>query len=227
VLAGEAAFSPAAVQRPVASLLPPAERRRCAPSVAWALVVAQEAVAQSGLDAGKFAVVFASSDGDGDIVHRLCTALATPAAAVSPTDFHNSVHNAATGYWSIGAHSQAPSTAICAYDGSFAAGLLEAACQIAVDTRPVLLVVVDLPYPPPLAPHRPVRHGFAAALALEPGAGLEIALDDGTPSALPLGDFQGNAAAACLPLLAALARPGEALIRLPFAERALQVQKKA
>ncbi len=83
-------------------------------------------------------MVFASSDGDGDIVHRLCTALATPAAAVSPTDFHNSVHNAATGYWSIGAHSQAPSTAICAYDGSFSAGLLEAACQIAVEARPVL-----------------------------------------------------------------------------------------
>ena len=44
---------------------------------------------------------------------------------------------------------------------------------------------------------------------------------------LPWGEFQGNAAAACLPLLAALARPGEALIRLPFAERALQVHKQA
>ena len=227
MLSGEAAFTPTAVQRPVATLLPPAERRRCAPSVAWALAVSQEAVTQSALDAGAFAVVFASSDGDGDIVHRLCTALATPAAAVSPTDFHNSVHNAATGYWSIGAHSQAPSTAICAFDGSFSAGLLEAACQIAVEARPVLLVVVDLPYPPPLAPHRPVRHGFAAALALEPGAALQISLDDGTPSAPPFGDFQGNAAAACLPLLAALARPGEALVRLPFAERTLLVRKQA
>ena len=227
VLCGEAAFTPTPVQRPVASLLPPAERRRCAPSVAWTLAVAQEAVAQSGLDAGAFAVVLASSDGDGDIVHRLCAALATPAAAVSPTDFHNSVHNAATGYWSIGAHSQAPSTAICAYDGSFSAGLLEAACQITVEARPVLLVAVDLPYPPPLAPHRPVRHGFAAALALVPGTALEISLDDGMADTLPWGEFQGNAAAACLPLLAALARPGEAFIRLPFAERALQVHKQA
>jgi hypothetical protein len=226
VLSGEAAFTPTPVQRPVASLLPPAERRRCAPSVAWTLAVAQEAVAQSGLDAGAFAVVFASSDGDGDIVHRLCTALATPAAAVSPTDFHNSVHNAATGYWSIGAHSQAPSTAICAYDGSFSAGLLEAACQIAIEKRPVLLVTVDLPYPPPLAPHRPVRHGFAAALALEPGAGLEVTLDGAAPDSLPLKDFEGNAAAAALLLLAALARPGEALVRLPLTERSLQVRKR-
>jgi len=227
VLAGAAAFEPSAVQRPAISLLPPAERRRCAPSVAWALAVAQEAVASSGLDAGTLAVVFVSSDGDGDIVHRLCSALATPAAAVSPTDFHNSVHNAATGYWSIGAHSQAASTALCAYDASFAAGLLEAACQIATEQRPVLLVAVDLPYPAPLARLRPVRHGLAVALALAPGAGLEISLDDGAPSGLPaaLREFEGNASAACLPLLAALARPEQARVRLPFAERVLQVRK--
>ena len=225
MLAGAAAFEPSAVQRPAISLLPPAERRRCAPSVAWALAVAQEAVAGSGLDAGAFGVVFVSSDGDGDIVHRLCSALATPAAAVSPTDFHNSVHNAATGYWSIGAHSQAASTALCAYDGSFAAGLLEAACQIAIEKRPVLLIAVDLPYPPPLAPHRSVRHGFAAALVMVPGTGLEISLDGSEPTAPPMRDFEGNASAACLPLLAALARPGEALVRLPLAGRVLQVRK--
>ena len=225
MLSGAAAFEPSAVPRPAISLLPPAERRRCAPSVAWALAVAQEAVASAGLDAGALSVVFVSSDGDGDIVHRLCTALATPAAAVSPTDFHNSVHNAATGYWSIGAHSQAASTALCAYDGSFAAGLLEAACQIAIEKRPVLLMAVDLPYPPPLAPHRPVLHGLAVALVLEPGTGLEISLEGSEPTPPPIGVFQGNASAACLPLLAALARPGEALVRLPLAGRVLQVRK--
>jgi len=226
VLSGAAAFEPSAVQRPAVSLLPPAERRRCAPSVAWALAVAQEAVAGCGLDAGALAVVFASSDGDGEIVHRLCSALATPAAAVSPTDFHNSVHNAATGYWSIGAHSPAASTALCAYDGSFAAGLLEAACQIALEKQPVLLMAVDLPYPAPLAAHRPVRHGFAAALVLEPGSGLEISLEAGEPTPPPMRDFEGNASAACLPLLAALARPGEAVVRLPFSERTLLVRKR-
>ena len=224
VLSGEAAFNPAPVPRPTLNLLPPAERRRCAPSVTWALAVAQEAVTASGLDAGAFAVVFVSSDGDGDIVHRLCTALAAPAAAVSPTDFHNSVHNAATGYWSIGVHSSAPSTALCAYDSSFAAGLLEAACQIATEARPVLLVAVDLPYPPPLAAHRPVQHGFAAALALVPGFGLEISLEEGQPSGSPLEEFKGNAAAACLPLLAALARPGSAAVRLPMTGSVLQVR---
>ena len=229
MLSGAQDFVPKPVAKPAVSLLPPAERRRAAPSVAWSLAVAQEAAANSGLDAGAFAVVFVSSDGDGDIVHRICTALATPAAAVSPTDFHNSVHNAATGYWSIGAHSMAASTALCAYDSSFAAGLLEAACQIAIEKRPVLLVAVDLPYPPPLAPHRPVRHGFAAALALEPGSQWTVSVEAGTPSALPRGleTFEGNAAAAGLPLFAALARPGAAEVRLPLGEGTLRVAQRA
>jgi len=225
VLAGEAPFEPQPVARPNVTVLPPAERRRAAPSVAWSLAVAQEAVASSGLDAGELAVVFVSSDGDGDIVHRLCTALAAPGAQVSPTDFHNSVHNAATGYWSIGAHSTAPSTAMCAFDGSFAAGLLEAATQVQAEAKAVLLVAVDLPYPPPLAAHRPVRHGFATALVLTPGSELDVSLDAGAATPLPLPEFDGNAAAACLPLLAALARPGAADIRLPYAESALRVRK--
>lgn len=189
--------------------------------------MAQEAAASSGISREEFCVVFVSSDGDGDIVHRLCTALATPAAEVSPTDFHNSVHNAATGYWSIGTHSSAPSSALCAYDSSFAAGLLEAACQATTEARRVLLVAVDLPYPVPLAAYRPVRHGFAAALALEHGTDLEISLDDGEPTAMPAGleGFAGNAAAACLPLLAALARPGAAVVRMPLHEGVLQVRK--
>lgn len=227
MLAGEAAFEPRAVARPAVSLLPPAERRRCAPSVAWALAAGQEALAHSGLAAGELAVVFASSDGDGDIVHRLCTALAAPGAAVSPTDFHNSVHNAATGYWSIGTHSPAPSTALCAYDGSFAAGLLEAATQVRADARPVLLIAVDLPYPPALAVHRPSRHGMAAALVLEPGTALELSLEEGAPTPLPLREFAGNATAWSLALLAALARPGGATVRLPLAEGVLEVRKRA
>jgi hypothetical protein len=227
VLAGEAPFEARPVQRPNVTVLPPAERRRAAPSVAWSLAVAQEALASSGLDAGGLAMVFVSSDGDGDIVHRLCTALAAPGAQVSPTDFHNSVHNAATGYWSIGAHSTAPSTAMCAFDASFAAGLLEAAAQVQAEGKPVLLVAVDLPYPPPLAPHRPVRHGFAAALVLVPDGEWDVALGEGAPTPLPLREFTGNAAAACLPLLAALARPGPADIRLPYAESVLRVRTPA
>ena len=49
---------------------------------------------------------------------------------VSPTRFHNSVHNAAAGYWTIGAGAMQPATAISAFDASFAQGLLEAMVQL-------------------------------------------------------------------------------------------------
>lgn len=224
VLSGREAFRPATPPRPAITLLPAAERRRCAALVAWALATGQEAVAHAGLSAEAFALVFASSDGDGDIVHRLCSALASPGAQVSPTDFHNSVHNAATGYWSIGVHSRAPSTALCAYDGSFAAGLLEAACQVTAEACSVLLVAADLPYPSPLDVHHPVRHGFAAALALGAGTELDIGVEeDGEPTPSPLAEFKGNAAAAALPLLAALARGRKTTVRLPLAAGTLRV----
>jgi hypothetical protein len=41
-----------------------------------------------------------------------------------------------------------------------------------------------------------------------------------------LESFQGNAAAAGLPLLAALARPGAAEVRLPLGEGTLRVAKR-
>ena len=46
---------------------------------------------------------------------------------LSPTRFHNSVHNAPAGYWSIATQSREPSTSLCRDDESFQAALLEAA----------------------------------------------------------------------------------------------------
>ena len=63
---------------------------------------------------------------------------------MSPTKFHNSVHNAAAGYWTIGTGCMAPSNSLSGYECSFAAGLLEAAAQCAADRRPVLLVGFDV-----------------------------------------------------------------------------------
>ena len=159
------------------ALLPPAERRRCAPSVAWALAVAQEAVAHAGLQAptrSPWCSPRATATATSCIASA--RALATPAAAISPTRFHNSVHNAAAGYWSIGAHSQRRVHRVCALRRLVrrrpARGGLpdrrRSAPGAAGGGRPAL----------PAAARRRTgrsRHGFAAALALEPGAGLEVA----------------------------------------------------
>src|SRR3546814_14100027 len=88
------------------------------------------------------------------IRQRISAELATPERIVSPTDLHNSVHNAAAGYWGIGTGSRAPSTTLAGYDASFALGLLEAGLQVVGDRRAGLLVVFDVAAREPLLPAR-------------------------------------------------------------------------
>src|SRR5207237_7307321 len=158
------AYSPTVV--PPTELLPAAERRRAGMPVKLALAVGREGFLDAGCDPAITAAVFSSSSGDGEILHRICEALATPAREVSPTSFLSSVHNVAAGYWSIATQCREPSTSLCVYDASFTAGLLEAATQVAVERRPVVLVAYDQPYPEPLRTARAVSEKFAVALLL-------------------------------------------------------------
>jgi hypothetical protein len=180
-----------------------------------AIGVAHEAV---GGVAADVATVFTSSGNDGDNCHELCSALASVAREVSPTRFMNSVHNAAAGYWSLAAHSMRPATALCAYDGSFSAGLLEALTQVRALREPVLLVAYDADYPEPLRAVRPIPDGFATALLLTPAddsaafATLELRLTDEPATMLPDAPLEALRraipAARSLPLLTLLARIG-------------------
>ena len=97
VLRGVTAYIPASVGTVQSDLLPANERRRAPLGVRLALRAAQDATAESTLAPATLASVFASSDADIEIIHRICFALTDTARAVSPTDFHNSVHNAASG----------------------------------------------------------------------------------------------------------------------------------
>ena len=155
---------------PVPEGLPPAERRRLGRVVKLALAVGLEATSRAGADPATLAAVFASSGGDGYNCHEICQALSLDERLISPTRFHNSVHNAAAGYWSIATRSQAASNALCAFDASFAAGLLEAVVQVVVERRQVLLVAYDAQYPPPLFAKRPIPEAFGVAFLLAPTA---------------------------------------------------------
>jgi hypothetical protein len=213
VLAGRVRLMAARTVVPMPPQLPAAERRRAGRVLRIAVAVAGEA---AGDAAGALATVFTSSGGDGDNCHQLCAALATAQREISPTRFMNSVHNAASGYWSIAARSPRPATALCAHDGSFAAGLLEAAAQVGTTDEPVLLVAYDADYPEPLRSVRPIPDCFATALLLAPASGgeglarLEIRLTQAPATALAdpqLETLRGAIPAArSLPLLAALAR---------------------
>src|SRR6188508_2607426 len=171
VLRGMRPFYFDSLPDPDAGLLPANERRRSTVGVRWALHVAQEAMAQSRLDPRDVATVFASSGGEMGVLDQLCRALATTERIISPTLFHQSVHNTAAGYWGIATAGQQSSTALSCYDDSFAAGLLEAATVVCVEQRPVLLVAYDLVVPEPLSQARPITEGFAVALVLTPPSG--------------------------------------------------------
>ena len=200
---------PGPISRSIPDMLSAAERRRSSPSARLAMMAAQDAFRAGGLRGDEIATVFASSDGDGAITQEICDALAGPAQEVSPTSFHNSVFNAPAGYWSIATHSRLASTSLCAFDVSFAAGLIEAAAFATVERQPVMLIASDVPFPAPLHTIRPVEESFAAALLLSPTAPagsfmrLEVTLEPRGavttwPEKLPK-SLRSNPAARCLP----------------------------
>ena len=214
ILDGTQPYQPQPTVLPAPALLPPAERRRSGAIVRLTLATGMEAVTAAGLDAATLPTVFASSGGDGDTCHAICEMLASSDRRISPTRFHNSVHNAAAGYWSIATGAMAASSVLSAHDASFGAGLLEAVTQVVVDGTRTLLLACDTRYPEPLHSARPIVDAFGVALMLAPQAGarslakISIALtaagadtlDDPALERLRL----GVPAARALPLLRAL-----------------------
>lgn len=190
VLAGRAPYAPAPTAIPAPALLPPNERRRSGLTVKVALAAGAAALAACGREPAGMASVFASSAADGDTCHAICEQLAGSDRLISPTRFHNSVHNAPAGYWSIATRSMAPSTSVCAFDASLGAGLLEAAALVLSRGDAVLLIAYDAPYPEPLRAKRPVADAFGLALVLAPAGSaraqseLRLRLATGQPATL-------------------------------------------
>lgn len=202
-----------ASRRPSPQLLAPNERRRAPDTVAVALEVAQAACAAAGMDPTRLPSVFASCHGELSITDYMCRTLAEDPASLSPTRFHNSVHNAAAGYWTIGAGAHTPATAISAGPWSFAQGLLEAMVQLRDGAPAVLLVSYDGAATGPLATQAPSTGLLGTALVLGhdgPGPGLQLRWDAEPAAAIqahgPLQQrAQGNAGQAMMALFDALA----------------------
>ncbi len=162
-----------APRRPSPQVLAPNERRRAPETVAVALEVALAACRAAGRDPAALPSVFASNHGELAITDYMCATLAREPRAISPTRFHNSVHNAAAGYWTIGTGAMQPATALSAHENSFAQGLLDALAQLATGADAVLLVGYDSPAVGPLASMAPSQGllGGALVLAREDAAG--------------------------------------------------------
>lgn len=147
------------------TLLPAALRRRSGLTTRMAVTAAVHACKQADVDPGVTPSVFASVGGEIQVTDTLCRALTDIDALLSPTQFHNSVHNTTSGYWSILNGCQAPTTAIAAVDDTFAMGLLEACSQLQQSPGNILLVCYDENWPQYLAPPMGIVP-FACALLL-------------------------------------------------------------
>ena len=228
VLCGAQPYRAAATTATLPPILPPAERRRTSLAVRIALAVGYQAIGGSSFPAERLVSVFASSGGDGLTCHLICEALSQEDRLVSPTHFHNSVHNAPSGYWGIAMRATPASTSLCGYDASFGAGLLEAMTQMAATRSPVILIAYDAPYPEPLHACRPVADAFGLALVLSPHATgkaalrMSLTLDqaDATPMRDPVLETMRRRipTARALPLMQAIARQQAGTVVLDYLE---------
>ncbi len=205
-------------------LIAPRERRRAPAFVKMAVEVMDQACKMAHADRDTVATVFSSGMSDMQITDYMCRTLATMPAAVSPTKFHNSVHNASTGYWSIATGSHGPANAVSGYDRSAAIALLEGALQAADEDVPVLVTVQEMAAPVPFQSVYAGQHALAVALLLMPEgtarkAVARLSVDtapgpaarSGPPAAV---DVEDNFSREILALLAAAASRQTAAIQL-------------
>lgn len=215
VLRGESEGQAQPASRPTPGILAPTERRRAPDTVAIALEVAMRACESAGADPRELASVFACTEGDTSISDYMSETLARTPTLISPTRFHNSVHNAAAGYWSIGTGCMRPYTSISAHRDTFGEGLLETLVQVQSTGRATLLVAYDIESRGPLATVAPSKGMVGAGVVLATSAGARSVARirwrtmPGAVRTLPLPRnselVAGNAMAHCLPFFEALA----------------------
>lgn len=229
ILCGEQQWQPEPLPKIIPSLLPVNERRRTTPLIKLALQTIQPLLNDDD-DLERTATVFASSDGDSGIEDKICRALALPEKAVSPTQFHNSVHNAAAGYWAIASSMKAGSVSLSAGDGTFAAGLVEATTNVIIEKQSVLFVAYDVIAPEPIDAVRHFDYSLGIALRLglkqEPGnfGNIKVSIKNRNVqenitvcknNSLNL-LRAGNPIGAGLPLMEVLAKKTSSLVVMPY-----------
>lgn len=199
-----------AMQTPKPEIIPANERRRAPLPVRAAVEVSWQALQHAGLASSEVACVFGSGLGDTEITDYMCRVLTTAEKQLSPTKFHNSVHNAAAGYWTISTGCMKSANSIAAYQNTAGLALLEAMIQCQQHSEPVLVTLFDT------AAHDAYRqifaceYSFAAALLIVP-AGSATA---------PLARLAISAEATSAENSAAVASPQLSDTQLPCAELA-------
>ncbi|MCI0654322.1 MAG: beta-ketoacyl synthase chain length factor [Methylococcaceae bacterium] len=197
------------------TLLPVSLRRRASLTTQLAITAASTACKRAGSEPRELRSVFASIGGEIRVTDELCRALPDQTRSLSPTRFHNSVHNATAGYWGILHQCRSPSVAVAALEDTFAIGLLEACSQLMEQAGEFLLVCYDEFWPQYLAPPMgSIAFSCAVVLSTErndsgrPMVSLPYVVPEARLLSNELEELIRSApVSACIPLLAALNQP--------------------
>ncbi|MDA1076509.1 MAG: beta-ketoacyl synthase chain length factor [Proteobacteria bacterium] len=153
---------------PAPASIPSRERRRAGLMISMAVEVAHQACDHAAVMKAEIPSVFTSAMCDTQITDYMGRKLAGAEKLLSPTRFHNSVHNAASGYWSISAENRASSSYIGASSHSVGAALLDVISLVNDVHEPALLVGYDLATEPPFDDVFAIQETMAFALVFAP-----------------------------------------------------------
>lgn len=158
---------------PKPEAIPAKERRRAGGLINLAVQAAHEACDVAGVDKALVPSVFTSVMSDTALTDYMCRKLSGAEKMLSPTKFHNSVHNAPAGYWSISAENRAASSYVGGFTESVGAAFLEAVSQSHAAGAPVLMVAYDIANAPPFHDIAQIDESVGVGLVVAPsGQGL-------------------------------------------------------
>lgn len=157
------------VEKPEAALLDGALRRRATPLTRLAIDAFAQATAMSGSDLTTIPTVWATAHGEHTPAIKMLAMMKTGEGRVSPTQFHNSVHNTAGGYASIASNNTTCSTTVTGGSELVGAALLEAWCLVSERGGDVAVVFADEPLMAPFEQALPTAP-LSAALVLSSSA---------------------------------------------------------
>ena len=138
-----------AVEKPAAALLEGPLRRRATPLTRMAVEVLEQATRQADCNPGSIPTVWATAHGEHTPAIKLLAMMQRGEGKLSPTHFHNSVHNTAGGYASIATGNVAPSSTLTGGSELVASALLETWCLLESSGCDVALVLADEALQPP------------------------------------------------------------------------------
>lgn len=218
---------------PKPEIIPANERRRAPLPVKLAVESSWQATQDAGIDPKELSCVFVSGLGDTQLTDYMCKVLATDEKQLSPTKFHNSVHNAAAGYWTISTSCMKAANSVAGYNQSVSLTLLEGITQCIADKSPLLLTFFDAPVSLVLKSLLKNEASFSFSIVIAPndsqyeGLQLEteiIQAESNWPALNIENDmlntaYQNNPVARLLPLLEKIVKKDSGLLSVPLSEQ--------